>query len=221
MNLIKLKIEAFSNPNCTEAVGKPLEVMFNPDTYSRNYQVEYNSSNVVGENNSTLLFKGMKGSELKLKLIADGTGVVPLPKGIANVDKYIEKIKDLTYSFQGSEHRPSFLKIVWGSLSVISVCKTLNVTYNLFKPDGSALRATIELGLSETIDFKTKAKEAQKSSPDLTHLRVVKAGDTLPLMTHKIYGDSSYYLEVARINGLTSLSEIKPGDQIYFPPIKK
>ena len=221
MTLVKLKIEAFSDPSCTTAVGTALNVMFNPDTYSRNYQVEYNNSNVVGENNSTLLFRGMKGSELKLKLIADGTGVVPLPQGISNVDGYIQKIKDLTYSFQGTEHRPSFLKIVWGSLSIICVCKTLNINYSLFKPDGSALRATIEIGLSETIDFKTKAKEAQKSSPDLTHMRTVKAGDTLPLMTYRIYGDSSYYIEVARANGLKSVSGIKPGDQIYFPPIKK
>jgi len=221
MALVKLKIEAFSDPACTAPVGSELSVMFNPETYSRNYQVEYNNSNVLGENNSTLLFRGMKGSELKLKLVADGTGVVPLPSGISNVDDYIQKIKDLTYSFQGTEHRPSFLKIVWGSLSVICVCKTLNVTYNLFKSDGSALRATIELGLSETIDFKTKAKEAQKSSPDLTHVRIVRAGDTLPLMTYKIYGDSSYYMEVARVNGLKSVSAIKPGDQIYFPPIKK
>ena len=158
---------------------------------------------------------------MKLKLTADGTGVVPLPKGISNVDGYIQKIKDLTYSFKGTEHRPSFLKIVWGSLSVICVCKALDITYNLFNPDGSALRATIELTLSETIDFKTKAKEAQKSSPDLTHIRTVKAGDTLPLMTYRIYGDSSYYLEVARANNLGSVSAIKPGDQIYFPPIKK
>ncbi len=221
MALVKLKIEGFSDAACSKSVGTPLTVMFNPDTYSRNYQVEYNNSNVIGENDNTLLFKGIKGGELKLKLTADGTGVVPLPQGISSVDAYIKKIKDTAYSFHGSEHRPSFLKIVWGALSVICVCKTLNVTYNLFKPDGSALRAVIELGLSETVDFKTKAMEAKKSSPDLTHLRTVKAGDTLPLMTYNIYGDSKYYMEVAKINGLNSISEIKPGDQIYFPPIKK
>lgn len=221
MALVKLKIEAFSDPACTAAVGSPLEVMFNPENYQRNYTVQYNDSNVIGENNTTLLFRGMKGSELKLKLVADGTGVVPLPSGISDVDGYIKAIQDLTYSFQGSEHRPSYLKIVWGTLSIISVCKTLNISYNLFKSDGTTLRATIELGLSETIDFKTKAKEAQKSSPDLTHIRTVKAGDTLPFMTYKIYGDSSYYLHIAKINGLNSIHDIKPGDQIYFPPIKK
>ena len=98
---------------------------------------------------------------------------------------------------------------------------SFTVAYSLFKPDGSALRATINLKLTESKDYKTKAKEAQKSSPDLTHMRTVKAGDTLPLMTYRIYGDSSYYTEVARVNKLRSFNDIKPGDQIYFPPIKK
>jgi LysM repeat protein len=221
MALVKLQIQAYSDAACTSKVGQAFEVMFNPENYQRNYTVEYNSSNVAGENNNTLLFRGMKGSDLKLKLVADGTGVAPLPKGISDVDAYIKKIQDLTYSFKGTVHRPSFLKIVWGTLSVICVCKTLNISYNLFKPDGTTLRATIDLGLSETIDFKTKAKEAQKSSPDLTHIRTVGAGDTLPLMTYKIYGNSSYYMDVARLNGLKSVLDIKPGDQIYFPPIKK
>ena len=221
MALIKLNIGAFTDPACTASAGDPVDAMFNPETYSRNYEVKYNQSDVIGENETTLIFKGMTGSDMKLKLIADGTGVVPLPKGISSVDAYIQKIKDLTYSFQGTNHRPNFLKIVWGSLSMICVCKTLNINYTLFQEDGTALRATIELGLSETIDFKTKAKEAQKSSPDLTHIRTVKAGDSLALMTYRIYGDSAYYMEVAKANRLTSVQAIKPGDQIYFPPIKK
>ncbi|MFM9984376.1 MAG: LysM peptidoglycan-binding domain-containing protein [Flavobacteriales bacterium] len=221
MALVKLKITGYTDPTCSSQTGSPLQVMFNPDSYSRNYTVNYNDSKVIGENNNTLLFRGLSGSDMKLKLIADGTGVVPLPSGVKNVDDYIEKIKEITYSYQGSAHRPCYLKIVWGSLSIICVCKTLNIAYTLFNPDGSALRATIELGVSETVDFKTKAKEAKKNSPDLTHLRTVQVGDTLPLMAFKIYGDSSYYKDVARVNELSSVFDISPGDQIFFPPLKK
>lgn len=221
MALVKLKIESYSDPACTSKVGQTFEVMFNPENYQRNYTVEYKDSEVQGASNKTLLFHKVNGSDLILKLVADGTGVVPMPKGISNVDGYIDKIKTLVYSYKGSQHRPSYLKIIWGSLSAICVCKALKINYKLFKSDGTTLRADIELTLSETVDFKTEAKEAQKSSPDLTHIRVVGAGDTLPLMTYKIYGDSSYYMDVARINGLSSVLDIKPGDQLYFPPIKK
>lgn len=221
MGLVKLKIESYSDPACTSKVGQALEVMFNPENYERNYTVEYKDADVQGQNNKTLLFQGVKGSDLTLKLVADGTGVVPMPKGISDVDAYIQRIKDLAYSYKGSEHRPSYLKIIWGSLSVVCVCKTLKISHKLFKSDGTTLRAEIVLGLSETVDFKTKAKAAKRSSPDLTHIRTVNAGDTLPLMTYRIYGDSSYYMQVAKINGLRNIMDIKPGDQLYFPPIKK
>lgn len=221
MALLKLKIEAFSDPECTSSVGDPIEAMFNPNTYTRKYKAEYNAPKVIGQNDRTLIFQALVGNDMTLKLVADGTGVVPLPKGVLDVDDYIKKIKQLTYSYNGLKHRPNYLTIVWGSLSMICVCKGLNVSYNLFKEDGTALRASIELLLSGTTDFVTVAKEAKKSSPDLTHMRTVNAGDTLPLMTFRIYGDSSYYMEVAKINNLTSINGIKPGDQLYFPPIKK
>jgi nucleoid-associated protein YgaU len=40
-------------------------------------------------------------------------------------------------------------------------------------------------------------------------------------MSYQIYGDSSYYMEIARVNKLANINAIKPGDQLYFPPLKK
>jgi len=36
-----------------------------------------------------------------------------------------------------------------------------------------------------------------------------------------INGDDKYYLEVARINNITSFRQLKPGTEIFFPPIAK
>jgi nucleoid-associated protein YgaU len=59
------------------------------------------------------------------------------------------------------------------------------------------------------------------SSPDLTHIRMVKDGDTLPLMSFRIYGDSKYYLEVAKANNITNFRKLTVGRKIFFPPIEK
>jgi len=48
---------------------------------------------------------------------------------------------------------------------------------------------------------------------------VVKDGDTLPLLCHRIYGDSGYYADVARFNGLSSFRRLKPGLALHFPPL--
>ena len=60
-----------------------------------------------------------------------------------------------------------------------------------------------------------------KNRPDLTHIRVVKEGDTLPSMANDIYGDFSYYLEVAKANNLQDFRNLIPGQKLYFPPFDK
>jgi hypothetical protein len=220
-NLIKLKIEAFSDAKCTASTGKSITAVINPESYSLSYGVKYEASKEKLNNANTQIFTGMNASSLDLNLIVDGTGVVPLP-GFSDVDSYITELKSIVYNYQGSYHRPNYLKITWGDkLKYTCVCESLSMKYTLFKPDGTALRANVTLKFKENIDFKTKLKMAQMSSPDLTHVRTVKAGDTLPLMTYRIYGDSSWYPEVARFNNLRHFSAIKPGDEIHFPPLKK
>lgn len=91
----------------------------------------------------------------------------------------------------------------------------------MFSPQGLPLRAVLKTTFKEyTEDTKRNALE-NKSSPDLTHVRTVKEGDTLPLMTQRIYGDAKYYLEIAKINGLTNFRKLEPGSELVFPPIEK
>ncbi|MEC5174011.1 nucleoid-associated protein YgaU [Chryseobacterium nepalense] len=91
----------------------------------------------------------------------------------------------------------------------------------MFTNEGKALRAIGKAKFSESISKELAAKEENKQSPDLTHKRTVQDGDTLPLMTERIYGDSKYYLEVAKANGLVNFRQLKPGSELYFPPIEK
>lgn len=218
-NLVKLNIAAYEDPACVAKKKGEINAFINPSTYKRSFKTTYENSKELDASAPTQVFKRIDESDLNLSFFVDGTGVVPLEKKYATVDDYIDAFTDLVYGFKGNIHRPYYLLVTWGKLKFTGICSNLNVTYSLFTPDGKALRATIDIVLTESVDYKTKAKEAAKSSPDLTHMRVVKAGDTLPLMTYRIYGDSSYYVEVAKKNGLSSFNAIKPGDVLYFHPI--
>lgn len=220
MNLVKLKILAFKDPSCKGVEADSIVAFINPSTYERSLSVDYSQDQTLGASASTHSFKSMGQSDLKLTFFVDGTGVVKLPAGFSNVDAYIKKFTDLTTKYRGEIHRPYYLLIIWGSLTFTGVCSKIDVKYTLFDPDGKALRATIDITIVQSKDYKTKTQEGANTSPDLTHLRTVSAGDTLPLMSYRIYGDSSHYIKVARANGLNSFMDIKPGDQIYFPPIK-
>jgi nucleoid-associated protein YgaU len=211
----------FKDPACTGKESASIVAFINPSAYEQSYTVDYTPDQSLGKSGETQNFKGMGGSELKLNFFVDGTGVVKLPSEYTDVDSYIAGFSKIVAGYVGDIHRPYYLLIIWGALKFTGVCKKIDVKYTLFNASGKALRATIEVTFTKSIDYKTKVKESAMSSPDLTHLRTVTAGDTLPLMAYQIYGDSSYYLKVARANGLSSFMDIKPGDQIYFPPIKK
>uniref|UniRef100_UPI004048979C LysM peptidoglycan-binding domain-containing protein n=1 Tax=Roseivirga sp. TaxID=1964215 RepID=UPI004048979C len=54
---------------------------------------------------------------------------------------------------------------------------------------------------------------------NLPYVHVVQAGDTLPDLCNLIYSSPSYYVQVAKYNGLNKFRSLKPGTQLIFPPI--
>ena len=95
----------------------------------------------------------------------------------------------------------------------------MDITYKLFKPDGTPIRALVKAKFKGFVEDVLRVAKENNSSPDLTHVRMVKEGDTLPLMTFRIYGDSKYYLEVAKANKIQNFRKLKVGQEIFFPPI--
>src|SRR5690606_22603351 len=133
------------------------------------------------------------------------------------VDERINGMKEAMMRYDGSIHRPRYLKIVWATLLFKCCLESLDVSYKLFKPDGTPLRATVRASFVEFTENELRVRRQDDSSPDLTHKRIVKMGDTLPRLTFEIYGDSKYYLEVAKANGLVDFRNLAPGSVIFFP----
>ena len=73
----------------------------------------------------------------------------------------------------------------------------------------------------EVTEEEQRVLEENNHSPDLTHFRIVKKGDTLHLMCFKIYGDSKYYIQVAQVNKLGNFRNLAVGSEIFFPPFDK
>ncbi|MNE44020.1 hypothetical protein D3C80_1382270 [compost metagenome] len=137
------------------------------------------------------------------------------------VEADIQKFMKLAYTINSDIHRPNYLEISWGVLQFQGVLSEISIEYKLFAPDAKPLRAIAKTKFRKFIEPKKAAAESNLKSPDLTHIRVVEEGDNLPLMTQRIYGDSKYYLEVARVNKLTAFRKLKAGQRLFFPPIQK
>jgi len=74
---------------------------------------------------------------------------------------------------------------------------------------------------TDTADDQTRVALAQDASPDLTHVRIAKAGDTLAALCTEIYNNPHYASRVARANGLDGFRQLAPGTRVVLPPLEK
>jgi len=171
----------------------------------------------IGASGAKLEFQGIPPETVSFKIYFDGTGIVDEQKDIQSL---IDIFKEACFNYQDEIHQPNYLVISWGTLIFKCKLTSLELNYTLFKPDGTPLRAEADVSFEEALDASEIAKGADNKSPDLTHEILVKAGDTLPLLCFNIYGDSSYYLEVAKYNNLTNFRKLVPGTILHLPSIK-
>lgn len=212
---VKMIIDAYEKPDFTTSAGT-YEFQMNPEKYEK-------SAKPAAKQNTQLLSGGESAPTnkpadieiLKLVFYIDSTGVVP---GVDDVPKNISSLKKLGLDVNGNIHRANYLKVRWGADFLFPcIMKDLKVDFQLFKPDGTPVRAKLEALFEEFIDPATKAKMDNKSSPDMTHVMTVVDGDNLPMLCYKVYGDSKYYMQVAEYNNLRCINPLIPNQKIIFP----
>lgn len=221
-----LKIEAYSDPKFESKIGDPFIAQFNPDSIKHDMNIKYGSSQASGSSGKEPAYKFSSPEQLSFNLeFSKGVDLSKLMSGDKEfnqtVIKRVETLKSTIYTFNGSNHEPNFTILSWGDFMFKGRCTSLNVKYGNYDITGEPMRASISLAFVKSIDPETRAKEEERTSPDLTHYIEIKEGDTLPALCHKIYGNPAYYFEVAKINNLKNFRKIEPGIKLLFPPIEK
>lgn len=138
-----------------------------------------------------------------------------------HVDRAINVYLEMIHNLQSSTHMPNYLQINWGAYQFRGVVENTSVNYKLFNSAGLPIRATVTSSFKQSLSREEQNLNAGRESADLTHKRIVKSGDTLPLMAKRIYGDPAFYIEIAKANNLKNFRNLKPGTELILPPIQK
>ncbi len=234
--LTKVTIQAFEE----KRQGKPIaefELPINPEQFSQQFKVAYDKQQAKGSQGNDPKFVFTEPEELKLDFTFDGTGVIPTkqqqskpgqPKKFhKDVVGQVEKFLKLTYVMNPKTHKPNLLRLLWGNFSFGTsngfdcILKDVQINYTLFAKDGKPLRAKISATFIHYIEPVRRVQKQRPESTDITHLHSVTAKEKLPLVAYEIYGDSSYYLQVAKVNQLVNLRQLKTNTQLRFPPIQE
>lgn len=231
MSLTKVQLTAYEDKELTKKFGEPFSLPINPEQLSQSFKVEYEKEQAAGSQQTDPKFKYTPPQELKLDFTFDGTGVVKdndSPGGFQqDVTTKVTTLLNLAYVMNSNTHKPNYLRITWGNFPFNNrnvfdcLLSNLQINYTLFDPTGKPLRAKISATFCSYVEQDFRVREEGKESPDVTHRRKVTASDTLPLMVNDIYGDPSYYLAVAKVNGLVNFRNLAANTNLQFPPVEK
>jgi hypothetical protein len=227
--LKKMTLTGYQNDRFDQPTGDVYTAVVNPETYTLNYEIQSNQEQASGTSANQPVFNRIAPRKLEFEFLFDSTGALqqtglalPLSVGTnQGVWDQVEQFKKTVFYYNGSTHQPPFVILEWGKLRFKCKLEKVSVTYKLFKPDGTPIRAVAKASFVETTNDDLRVAQENARSPDLTHVRTVQAGDNLPLLCHRIYGDATLYGEVARVNHLINFRTLTVGQQLFFPPIEK
>ncbi|WP_238858049.1 CIS tube protein [Poritiphilus flavus] len=219
-----MTVRSYSDPKFEQELKdvEPFVVHVNPENYTQSTQINFSDEQAQGTSGKQNNHNNTEPLKMTFDFLLDRTGALGNESDAENgVKEDIDHFRKVALDMEGEIHKPRYLKLCWGALIFKCQLEKLDIEYKLFNKEGKPLRATLKCEFREFKEDEQRVKEENKQSPDLSHVRIAEAGDSLPLMCFKIYGDSKYYLEVARANELTHFRTLKQGQRLLFPPLDK
>jgi hypothetical protein len=212
--------------NQAEKEVETVEVMFNPKELTFSKANSWNQDDSPKANVPAVEFKSGGPTTLKLQLYFDTYKDSKNGKSDDVVKKYTSKIcammevdpqwKD-TKTHKG---RPPTVRFRWGSITFDAVIENINQKFTLFQPDGTPVRAVLDVSFKEVKDKKDK-KKPNPTSGGVGGERVwtVREGDTLPWIAYNEYNDPTEWRIIAEANRLTQVRRLTPGTRLMIPSV--
>jgi nucleoid-associated protein YgaU len=198
-----------------------VQLQFNPNRLSLTKTTEWRRtpSRMAGQS-ALPEFVGSGPRSLSLEVFLDATATHD-----NSVEKAVEQLMTACVPTPSSLARKTpaspWVRFDWGTSTTTSfngVLSNLSVSYTLFDVDGKPLRATCSLTIEEaSVDPPGQNPTSGSFEARSTH-RVV-AGDSLPLLAWREYGDATAWRTIADANGIDDPMVLVPGTELVVPAL--
>ena len=173
--------------------GQKIPVMFNPEEYTLNREINYAQSVIPGLSGPVLQFVSGNMQTLEMELFVDTYeehrfGARVLNSAQEDVRDFTSQITDLM-NIQPASHGPPVLLFTWASLSFTCVLARASQRFIMFLPDGTPVRARLQVVFNEFRNVDLEAKEVKRETTDFTKRYTVNQGETLSGIAGANYGD--------------------------------
>jgi hypothetical protein len=210
------KLVKASITDVSRAQGDPsrtiITVLFNPTDLSMDRASHYASMPVPGLSMPILQYIRGESDVLTLELFLDRTD-----QG-SDVDADIKKLSTFC-RIDGVLHAPPVMEFSWANFVFTGVVTSFRQRMTLFSEDGRTLRARITLSLKSYKSAQVQLRELKLQSPDRTHVRILREGETLAHIANEAYGDPRLWRPIALANDIERPGFVPVGTPLTVPSL--
>ncbi|MEP6620362.1 MAG: LysM peptidoglycan-binding domain-containing protein [bacterium] len=203
--------------------GTPIEVLFNPNSYTVDKSVAWTPSTQtttggattdVKANAPTTAFGGGGSRRLSLELFFDSTETDIVAR---DVRLQTDQIVRLT-RIERKNGRPPVCVVLWGPAKTedfpfVGTISSLSQRFVLFDQIGRPLRALLNVTFTE---FLNRDDDERLTDPETT-TRIVRRGDSLASIAAEVYRDAAEWRVIATANGIEDPFVLPAGRKLTLP----
>lgn len=199
--------------------GQRIPVLFNPEEYTVSRDNNFAQMAIPGRRGPLLQFVNGNMQTLEMELLVDSYEAYS-GRNQAGDDVRIltRQITDLM-NIDPSTHAPPVLLFAWGSLAFTCVLARASQRFIMFLPDGTPVRARLQVSFNEFINAELEAKEIKRETADYSHLHVVHEGETISGIAAAVYQNPTLWRPIAIANNLDDPRTLPIGSQLLIPQL--
>jgi contractile injection system tube protein len=201
--------------------GERIPVMFNPEEYTVNQDVNYAQTAIPGLSAPLLQFVHGNMQTLEMELFLDTYEAHQ--ENSRTLNQVGEDVRKLTRQIVGlmdidaTTHAPPVLLFTWASLSFTCVLARASQRFIMFLPDGTPVRARLQVTFNEFRNIDLEAKEVKRETSNFSKFHVVTEGESLSLIAWKTIGDPKMWRPIALRNGIDYPRVLPVGMMLIVP----
>ncbi len=217
-NLQAARIYEVTESGDEKSGGVSVACMFNPFEYTvtktNTYKEERsNRSDVPG-----FEFEKAGPQALKLSLVFD---TFEEGEDVSRETNKLWKLMESKTRREGNRNRkvpPPEVAFEWGVFRFVAVITTMMQKFTLFKPDGTPVRASVQVTFTQHKDLNDYPNQNPTSGGgDIQRVWRVIAGDRLDTIAYQVYGDATKWRMIATYNGIVNPLKLQAGQQLIIP----
>jgi hypothetical protein len=206
--------------------GRTLEFKFNPSEYSVSKSANWSTTDTskATKSGGKPHYVGSNPQTVSLKIFFDDWEAIA-----GDVTKDVEQLLDwctpTQQSIRNKKSQPPILKFTWGSNMHLQVHKyylsSVNATYSMFRRDGTPVRATADIKLSEVPTDNPNGQNPTSGSINTRRTHLISQGDSLQSIAQHEYGGPGLWRGIATFNDLDDPMRLQLGSRLLLPSLEE